>query len=170
MLRKIIKKFNNFRFTAIVSAIVSGVAALYALGSLFLYHFAHPYNEEIKVRDVGFIYLEKPMGAILGMLLFFFAVIALFISIYIAYSMVPFIKNQNKIAPRRGLMLAGFVAGIFELALVIFMILLIVLDNPQTKIGILIALPFGILSMIGQLLYLCLFLACDFFMPAVEQK
>ena len=104
------------------------------------------------------------------MLLFFFAVATLFVSIYIAYSMVPFIKNQTKIAPRKGLLLAGFVSGIFQLVLIIFMILLITLDDPLTKVGVLVTLPFGILTMLGQLSYLFFFIACDFFMPAIEQK
>ena len=170
MLRGFIKKLNNFKFTALLVAIISGVAALYALGCLFMYHFAGPFDTEIQVRRVGFTGVEG--GQYLGMFLFFFAILTLFISIYVAYSMVPFIMNKEKVTPRKGLLLAGFVSSIFEFALIIFMILLLVLnpETPRTLVAIIVTLPFGVLSMLGSMAYIIPFLKCDFYMPAIVQK
>ena len=168
MLRKVIKKLNNFKFTALLVAIISGVAALYALGCLFMYHFAGPIDPEIQVRRVGFTGVQG--GQYLGMILFFMAILTLFTSIYIAYSMIPFIQNKEKTNPRKGLLLAGFVSSIFEFVLIIFMILLMAIGHPQTLVAIIVTLPFGLASMIGSCLYIIPWLKCDFYMPAIVQK
>ena len=168
MLRQMIKKLNNFKFTALLVLIISGVAALYALGCLFMYHFAGPIDPEIQVRQVGFTGVQG--GQYLGMFLFFMAIITLFISIYVAYSMVPFVQNKEKTNPRKGLLLAGFVSSIFEFVLIIFMILLMAIGHPQTLVVIIVTLPFGLASMIGSCLYIIPWLKCDFYMPAIVQK
>ena len=170
MFRKIIKKLNNFKFTATLVAIISSLAALYSLGSIFLYHFAGDIDPTSKGlnRFVGFANL--PNGALLGMLLFLAAIVALFMSIYIAYSMVPFIKNNEKVSPRKGLLLAGTVSAVFQLILVIFMILLLAKGKPNTKVGIIITLPFGILLTIASALYIIPYLKCDFYMPEIVNK
>ncbi len=168
MLRQMIKKLNNFKFTALLVLIISGVAALYALGCLFMYHFAGPIDPEIQVRRVGFTGVQG--GQYLGMFLFFAAILTLFISIYVAYSMVPFVQNKEKTSPRKGLLLAGFVSSIFEFILIIFMILLMAIGHPQTLVVIIVTLPLGLLSMIGSCLYIIPWLKCDFYMPAIVQK
>ena len=170
MFRKIIKKLNNFKFTATLVAIISSLAALYSLGSIFLYHFAGDIDPTSKGlnRFVGFANL--PNGALLGMLLFLAAIVALFMSIYIAYSMAPFIKNNEKVSPRKGLLLAGTVSAVFQLILVIFMILLLAKGKPNTKVGIIITLPFGILLTIASALYIIPYLKCDFYMPEIVNK
>lgn len=168
MLRQMIKKLNNFKFTALLVLIISGVAALYALGCLFMYHFAGPIDPEIQVRRVGFTGIQG--GQYLGMFLFFAAILTLFTSIYVAYSMVPFVQNKEKTSPRKGLLLAGFVSSIFEFVLIIFMILLMVIGHPQTLVVIIVTLPLGLLSMIGSCLYIIPWLKCDFYMPAIVQK
>ena len=172
MFGKIIKKLNNFKFTATLMAIISGVAALYSLGSFFLYHFAGDIDPNSKglIRRVGFSNLEGGAAAYLGMILFFFALISFFISVFIVYSVVPFIKNQEKTTPRRGLLLAGFISAIFELGLFIFMILLLAKGEPNTKVLIIVSLPIGIASIIASGLYLIPWLKCDFYMPKIEAK
>ena len=169
MFTKIIKKLNNFKFTAMLVEIVSGVAALYSLGAIFLYHFAGDLDAQSKglVRNVGFSKVEG--GAYLGMVLFFAAMLSLLISIFICYSLIPFIRNKEKTNPRRGLLLAGFVSSVFELLLLVFMILLLAIGDPNTKIGIILTLPLGILSMIGSALYIIPWLKCDFYMPEIKR-
>ena len=168
MVKNLIKKLNNFKFTSIVMAIVSGVAALYALASLFLYHFAGELEPpKYLVRFVGFSNVEN--GAYLGMILFFAAIFSLFISIFVLYSLIPFITNKEKVVPKKGLLLAGFISGIFEVVLIIFMILLIALDHPNTLVLIIVSLPFGFASAAGCLLYLLPYLKCDFYMPEIKR-
>ena len=177
MLRKIIKKLNNFRFTSILMACASGLAALYALGSFFLYHFAGDPDPQSKglIRNTGFS--DTLNGPYVGMVLFFAAIITLFISIYVAYSAVPFIKNKEKLNIRKGLLLAGFVSAVFELLLFILMIVLLV-KNPAHesatatavwKALLIVSLPFGLVSTIATGLYLVPFLMCDFYMPEIKR-
>ena len=84
--------------------------------------------------------------------------------------MVPFIKNNEKVSPRKGLLLAGTVSAVFQLILVIFMILLLAKGKPNTKVGIIITLPFGILLTIASALYIIPYLKCDFYMPEIVNK
>ena len=168
MYRKLIKKLNNFRFTSILMAIISGVCALYALASLFLYHFAGELEPpKYLIRFVGFSDVEN--GEYLGMILFFASIISLFISIFVVYSLIPFIKNNEKVSPKKGLLLGGFVAGIFELVLIVFMILLLAIGHPRTLALIIVSLPFGFASMVGCLLYIIPYLKCDFYMPEIKR-
>ena len=168
-----IRKLNNFRTTAIIAAIISGVAALYALGSFFLFHYAGDLVEgEMYIRQVGFYNYEigeKNVGGILSFVVFLSIIVTLICGIVVAYSMFPFIKNKEKLTPKKSVLLFGFVGGIFNLILVGLMILLIS-TKPLTSVGLIITLPFGILSTIGSLLYLLPYLRCNFFMPAVNKQ
>jgi len=169
MLRKIFKKLSNFRFTAMIIAGISTVAAIYALASLFIYHFAGDILPgETYLREVGFYGTEK--GAYLGMMTCFCCFIVLFTSVYIVYSMFPFIKNSEKLLPRKGLLIGGFVSSVFELLLVILMIVLLANYEPNTATWIAVSLPFGIISTIGSILYLPVYILCDFYMPEIKRN
>lgn len=167
MYRKIIKKLSNFKFTAMLVAIISGLAGVYGLTSMLLYHFAGP-RDDTKVvlyRNVGFS--DKPY---LGMVLFFMVVLVVGISAFLVYSMLPYIQNKEKLTPKKGFLLTGFVCAFFELALVVFMIVLAFYKEvPNTKAAILATLPIGILTVIGTLLYIIPFLKCEFYMPEIKK-
>ena len=169
MFRKLIKKLNNFKFTALVAAIISGVAAVYGLFSFFMFHFAgdlvpgEPY-----IRQVGFYYNEA--GGLLSFLVYLGFIMTTICGIVVAYSMVPFIQNKEKLMPRKGVLLVGVVGGAFELLLVILMTLLLFEeDAPKTMVGIIISLPFGLLSAAGTICYILPYLKCNFYMPEVKK-
>ena len=174
MFRKLIRKLNNFKVTGIISAIISGVAAVYALISFFMFHFAgdlvpgKPYARQVgfydRVNAAG-----DPIGGYLSFIVFLGFIVTLICGIVVAYSMKPFIQNKEKLVPRKGILLAGFIGGVFELVLVVMMIMLLG-EAPKTSVGIIISLPFGILSAIGQLCFLLPYLKCNFFMPEVIHK
>jgi len=170
MFIKLIKKLNNFRFTAKIAACVSAVAAVYGLVSFFMFHFAGDLVPgERYVREVGFYYNEA--GGVLSFIVYLGFIMSVICGIVVAYSMVPFIQNKEKLMPRKGVLLVGVVGGVFELVLAVMMILLLAEpDTPKTSIGIIISLPFGILSAIGQICFLLPYLKCNFFMPEVEKK
>ena len=161
-----IKKLNNFRFTALLMTIVSGVGALYSLASLLLYHFSHGLEPNFPIRYVGFHGLEA--GPYLGMVLFFMSIISFSISLFIMYSLIPFLKNQDKVNPRRGLLMAGFVNAFVTFVLFVFMVLLIILDKPNTLVGIILSYPFGLAAIAGFALFIIPFKKCDFYMPAIK--
>ena len=167
MFRKLIKKLNNFRFTAMIAACVSGLAAVYGLLSFFFFHYAGeilPGEEDTYVRAVGFYNHEN--GGMLSFIVFAGFIVSVICGIIVAYSMVPYIKNKEKLVPSKGVLITGFVGGVFELVLVIMMILLLGdEETPKTSVGIIISLPFGILSTLGQLCYLLPYIKCNFYMP-----
>ena len=176
MFKKIIKKLNDFRFTAILMMIISGVAAVYCLGSFFLYHLAGDLEEPKRlIRQVGFSNIEG--GAYIGMVLFLVAVISLFISIFVVYALVPFVKNREKLSPKKGLLLAGFISSIFEFILFVLMIVLLAVNPPHAsrvadvfwKVFLILSLPFGLASTVGSCLYIIPYLKCDFYMPPVKK-
>ena len=72
-------------------------------------------------------------------------------------------------APRKNNLMIGFIAGVLEFGLVILMIALLG-EHPNTMVGIIVTLPFGILSTIGCLLYLLPYLKCEFYMPEISRK
>ena len=167
MYRKIIKKLSNFKFTAILTAIISLFAGLYGLTSMLLYHFAGPIDESKNVlyRNVGFA--DKPY---VGMVLFFMVVAVVGISAFIVYSMFPFILNKEKLTPKKAYLLTGFICAFFEITLVVLMLILAFSDPvPNTKAAILGTLPIGILTIIGTLLYIIPFLKCEFYMPEIKK-
>ena len=174
MFSKIIKKFNNFRFTSIFMACASALTGLYALGSFFLYHFSGDLDPQSKglIRNTGF-----SNAPIVGMVLFFAAIIALFVSIYVVYSCVPFIMNKDKLTIRKGLLLAGFVGSVFELLLFVLMIVLLIKNPPHEsastyatwKALLIVSLPFGLVSICATAFYLVPFLKCDFYMPEIKR-
>ena len=109
--------------------------------TFFLFHFAGDLVEgEEYIRQVGFYNYElggKNVGGILSFFVFLSFVITLICGIVVAYSMVPFIKNKEKLTPKKSVLLFGFVGGVFNLVLVALMILLIT-TQPLTKLGLIL--------------------------------
>ena len=168
MVRKLIKKLNNFKFTSLLAMCISAVSVLYAIFSFAFFHYAGDLLEnENYIRAVGFY--NKPNGGILSLLVFLCAFLSLILSIVVVYGSWPFVKNQEKMAPRKNNLMIGFIAGVLEFGLVILMIALLG-EHPKTMVGIIITLPFGILSMIGSLLYIFPWLKCEFYMPEIVRK
>ena len=174
MFKKVLKKLNNFRFTSILAACISAVAGLYALLSFVFFNFAGELVEGSSYyREVGFYYHEtasgQPDGGVLSFFVFLCFIVVLICGIIVAYSAVPFIKNKEKLLPRKSILISGFVGGVFELGLVILMIMLLG-EKPLTSVGLIITLPLGILTTIGQCMYLLPYLKCHFYMPEVSKK
>ena len=168
MVRKVIKKLNNFKFTSLLAMCISTVSGLYAIFSFAFFHYAGDLLEnENYIRAVGFY--NKPNGGMLSLLVFLCAFLSLILSIVVVYGSWPFVKNQEKMAPRKNNLMIGFIAGVLEFGLVILMIALLG-EHPNTMVGIIVTLPFGILSMIGSLLYIFPWLKCEFYMPEIVRK
>ena len=167
MFRKIIKKLNNFKFTSLLAMIISSVAALYAIFSFAFFHYAGDLLEnENYIRAVGFYYHEN--AGILSLLVFLSCFLSLILSIVVAYGSFPFVMNKEKMMPRKNNLLIGFISGVLELMLVVLMIALLG-EHPNTMVGIIVTLPFGILSTIGCLLYIIPWLRCEFYMPEIKR-
>ena len=167
MLRSIIKKLNNFKFTSLIAAIISAVAVVYGILSFGFFHYAGDLLEnELYIREVGFY--NSPNGGLLSFLTYIFTLGTIICGIIVAYVSFPYIMNKEKLVPKKSTMMTAFIGGIFNLGLVILMIALIG-TNPNTKTGLLVSLPFGILTSIGSLLCLFPFISCNFYMPEIKR-
>lgn len=175
MFRKVIKKLNNLKFTALIAAIISGVSGVYGLASFFLYHFAgdrYYRRGNLFYRFTGFF--EKPF---VGMALFFMALFTIVFAIFVICTSLPFIKNKEKLLPKKTFLMAGFIGAFFELALIILMFVLLAQEPQHEKIEVyntwrallITSLPFGILSVVGEFLFIFPFLSCDFYLPEIKR-
>lgn len=166
--RAVVKKLNNFRFTAMLVAIISTVAAIYALLSFFLYHFCGDINI-YDIRDPGFQSTQQERY--LGMLLFFACLFSIVCAIFAVYNLIPALQNKTKIVPSRTPLIVGFAGTVFQIIVIILMIKLAFTYEPvpKTKVAMIVSLPFGILSAIGTGLYMVPILSCSFFMPEIKR-
>lgn len=169
MLRKIVKKLNNFRLTATLVAIFSVLTAIYAIGSFACYHFAGEVVNDIRV--VGFTGMGEKgnLGKILGMVLFLLVLVTTVIGIVVAYQLFPAIKNKEKVNPKPVFLFVSFIGSFFELGVLVLMVILATKD-PNTKNYILYSLPLGGITIVASWLELIPFYMCDFYMPTIKNK
>lgn len=166
-MNKLIKKLNNYRFTSFVASIISLVAAIYGLISFFFYHFAGDVNKR-GYRNVGFS--STSSDKYIGMIFFLGCLISIAIAIFFIYSVFPALINKEKVTPKKGLYLANAINSVFILLVAILSLVLVHKENPNTKVAILVALPFGVLSAIGSGLLLIPYIKCEFYMPPIKNK
>lgn len=164
-MNKLIKKLNNFKLTALIGFIISAVAGLYCAGAFVCYHFTG--GEEDNVRKVGFTNtLEERY---VGMVFFFLCLIAIGLAIYIAYSYLPFVRNKEKLSPRRSLLLLSTINSVLQCGIIVLSIILLVKEHPMSSPAIIATLPFGILAFLGSFLSIIPFIKCNFYMPDIKR-
>ena len=170
--RQIIKKLSNFRFTAVLVAIISGLAAVYAIVSFILYNYCGELTEfgiTGDVRNVGF--QSTPTERYLGMVLFFACLFTIVCGIFVVYNLLPAIKNKEKVLPSKAPLIVGCVGTLFQIVVIVLMAKLAFTYEPvpNTQTAMIVSLPFGILLTIGTGLYLVPILCCKFFMPEIKR-
>lgn len=168
MLRRIVKKLNNFKLTATLVAIFSVLTALYCVGAFVCYNFAGDVINNVRVVGFSGMGDHGNLGKILGMVLFLSVLITVVMSIVVAYQLFPAVKNKDKVVPKRGFLFVQFVASFFEICVIVLMVILYT-KEPNTKDYILYSLPLGGLTVIVSWLELIPFYMCDFYMPPVKK-
>lgn len=166
-MKTIIKKLNNYRLTSIIAAGVSLLSAIYALVSLFLYHFAGEVNAR-GFRKVGFSSMGKT-GQYLGLVFFFAVVFALILSIFVIVKVLPAIINKEKIVPQKTIFLVGAIGAVFQLIVVVLSLVLVLAETPKTAVGIWVMLPFGLIAAVATGFMLLPYLKCNFYMPEIKK-
>lgn len=167
-MKKIIKKLNNYRLTATIVSAVSLIAAVVSLGLLFVYYFAGDISKKTKSRMPSFFNLGQD-GRIMGMIFFLACIFVIIISILVIYNLLPAIKNKEKITPRKSPLIIAVVNGVFQVIVLVFSILAITLETPNTLVWYVISLPLTGLTAIANFLCLVPFFKCVFYMPAINK-
>ena len=144
-MKKLLKKFKNFKLTAIIEACAGVVTVASALVILILYQTNQTHLHLIVPGFTG-----EPIA---GMVFFLAGLLAIIFGIVTAYSSLPFIlkkdekKEPNKLIPWFGVTAAGF--AIIE---VIFAFIMISKAGSRHTVGVIISAIFLILAIVTHLL------------------
>lgn len=172
--KAIIKKLNNYRLTALIISCVNLVAGIVSLGLLFIYYFAGVVSKVTLSQQPSFVGLKGadnfPYGRILGMVFFLFMIFNIILSIAIIYNLLPAIRNKEKVTPKRSPLIMAIVNGSFGVVVLVFSILAIVLEKPNTYSWYIVTIPFTVLTSIANILCIVPFLKCVFYQPSVGLK
>ena len=150
-MKQFLKKFKDFRLTAIVEAIAGAVAVVAALVILILYQTNqtqfHDYDGSEYIVS-GFVGEPIP-----GMIFFLAGLLAIIFGIVAAYTSLPFIfKKDEKLEPNKLIPWFGVVCAGFAIVEVIFAFIMIGKEGSRHTVGVLIAAVFLILALLVQLL------------------
>ena len=143
-MKKLLKKFKDFRLTAIIEACAGVVLVVTALLILILYQTNQTHLNLIVPGFTG-----EPIA---GMVFFLAGLLAIIFGIVTAYSSLPFIlkkeekKDPNKLIPWFGVTAAGF--AIIE---VIFSFIMVAKPGSRHTVGVIISAVFLILAIVVHL-------------------
>lgn len=167
-MKKIIKKLNNYRFTAAIVSIVSLIAGIVSLGLLFIYYYAGDTPKTNKKPRVPSFAALGVDGRIMGMVFFLACILVIILSIAIIYLLIPALKNKEKVSPKKSPLILAVVNGGFQVVVLVFSILAIVLETPNTLALYILTIPFTALTLIANFLVLIPLLKCVFYMPSIK--
>ena len=167
-MKKILNKLNNFRFTSFLLGCVSLVTAILSLGLMFIYYFAGDVNNKGR-RQPSFVSLGES-GRLMGMIFFLFCLFAVILSIVIIYVLLPNLLNKEKVTPKKAPLIMGVVNGGFEFVILIFTILAIALETPNTLALYIVTIPFTLVTLAANVLCIIPFLKCTFYQPAIGSR
>ena len=143
-MKQFLKKFKNFRLTAMVEACAGLVSGIASIIIMILYQ-TNQTNGDVLVSG----FFGEPIQ---GMIFFLAALLAVIVSIVVVYLSYPFIfKKDEKLDPNKALPWIG--VGIAVLALIEFVFALIMAgkDGSRYTVGIIIADVFLLLAALTQL-------------------
>ena len=168
-MKKLIKKLNNYRVTALAVGITAAFVALLTIGLVLIYYFANGLSNTTGHQIPSFSTI-KQTGRILQMVFFIFAIIVLALSLGTAYLLVPAILNKGKVVPSKTPLFMAAVTGVLQIVLLVFSILAITLETPKVAAcGALyiVTIPLNIISLVANIFYLVPAIKCEFYMPEV---
>lgn len=167
--KAIIKKLNNFRLVSVIASIVSLVAGIVSLGLLFIYYFAGEVSQRTLSQQPSFVNLGIS-GKVLGMIFFLAMIFVIGLSIAVIYNLLPFVKNKEKLTPKKLPLILAAVSGGFGFIVFVFSILAITLETPNTLVLYIVTLPFTFLTSVANLLLIVPTVKCAFYQPAIGAK
>lgn len=149
-MKQLLKKFKNFRLTAIIEAILGVVVIIAALVLLILYQtnqtrFNPSTGEMINIP--GF-----PNQPLAGMVFFLAGLLAIIFGVVAVYTSLPFIfKKDEKLEPNRLIPYFGAASAVFSIIEVIFAFLMTGIEGSRHTVGIIVVSIILILGLICQL-------------------
>ena len=167
-MKKIINKLNNFKFTAMVLSGVSLLSGILGLGLLFIYYFAGNVSQKTSSRTPSFANLGIG-GKVMGMIFFIFCILVIIMSIVVIYNLLPAARNKEKVNPSKSTLICAVINGGLEVVVLIFSILAITLEKPNTLALYILTIPFTLLTAAANIFCIVPFLKCEFYMPEIKR-
>ena len=165
-MKKIIKKLNNFRLTSIILCGVSLLAGIISLGMLFIYYFAGDISDATMSRQPSFTSLGAS-GRIMGMVFFLFCIFVIIAAIVIIYNLLPYVRNKEKLTPKKSPFIVAIVNGALQVVVLVFSILAIILEKPNTLGWYVATIPFNVITIVANFLCFIPLFKCVFYQPAI---
>lgn len=172
-LKPIIKKLNNFKFTALLALIGGGVALLLTILLFILYSRSgiNPETGEVIPAFFGGKTAVAPKGNpslyIVGMIFFLFCIVSAILCIVIIYLSLPFVFPKDKMNPNKAIPWLVVSEGALNLGLIIMVIFLLIVESSRMQVGFIIYIVLGSLFLIYSLLFILPGLKCRFYMPSL---
>ncbi len=149
-MKQLLKKFKNFRLTALIEGIVGIVSGLSTIVILILYQTNLLYVFPSGKQQIETGFFDEP---IVGMVFFLSALLAIIFAIVVVYGSYPFVfKKEEKLDPKPSLTWFGVTCAVFSIVTFVFSLLMIAKPGSQHSVGILIAAIFLLLAALVQLL------------------
>ena len=152
-MKQFLKKFKDFRLTAIIEICLGAISIVAALVILLLYQ---TNQTRINAVDGSEIIISGfPGEPIAGMIFFLAGLLSIIFGVVAFYSSIKFITNKDATKePNKLIPYFGAVSAVFSIVEVIFAFIMIGKEGSRNTIGVIIAAIFLILALVLQLLML----------------
>ena len=151
-MKQFLKKFKDFRLTAIIELCLGAVSVVAALVILILYQ---TNQTRINTDGTEVIISGFPGEPIPGMIFFLAGLLSIILGVVAAYSSIKFIFNKDATKePNKLIPYFGAASGVFSIVEVIFAFVMIGKEGSRNTIGVTIAAIVLILALVLQLLML----------------
>ena len=168
-MKKLASKLNNFKITAIVVSIIQIIGILAAIGGLVSYTFAGGVVDKLTVPALNYV-KGHPERQIWGMVFFLSCIFAIAVSILVVYNLFPNILNKEKVNTKKGFVIAGMADSVLHMVIIAFTVLILVVDEPQTKVGFIASLAGSGLFIALNLFMIYPLVRCEFYQPEIIVK
>lgn len=146
-MKNLLKKFRDFRLTAMIEGCLGLLSAICSLALLLLYQF-----NQVDPEDPSKIVTGFNGEPILGMMMFLFGLFALIFSIVVVYTSYPFIfKKEEKLEPNKALVWFGVTIAVLSILFVVFAFMMVGRPGSRYTVGVIIVSIFSLIASIGQL-------------------
>lgn len=148
-MKELLKKFKNFKLTAIIEACAGAVSVIAALLILIFYQ-----TNQTRYSPAGVTHIPGfPGEPIAGMVFFLAGLLAIIFGVVTVYACLPFIfKKEEKLEPNRLIPWFGVTTAGFSLIEVIFAFVMVSKEGSRHTVPVIIVSVFLILALVVHLL------------------
>lgn len=163
-MNQLIKKLNNFRFTAFLISGIELVFGIATILSLLGYELAGDY-----VKDEFFQHTAFEAKPLMGMIFFILCVASIITVIVAIYNLFPILLNKEKNNPKKWAIFVTFVNAIIQLGVIVFSVLMII-EGAKTTVLLVISMALSLIAVLGSAFMIIPLLNCEFYMPSISKK